>query len=317
MAARRLRRLGRGILATLAVLAVLIVAVLAAGTLYTWNAERTHRHHNAFTADGIIVKAGTREVTRGARHLVVLVHGFSASPMTMAPFLEAFRGTTDVDVWAPLLAFHGRSLADFRRFDPATIRDDLAARLAERAEGYDEVTIIAHSFGGAVVADLLARRALPEGARVILFAPALHIPANTRANRLSLEAFRLFASYCDIAPIGCRVPDPDPGADDATRAAQYAQTIFFYLVPDAVLALFDYADVLAPMTAAITAPIDIVMAKDDRSVDYAMTAQMCAAMRACTMHALPKGGHLAQLGPEGPALSALLVALATGAGVAN
>jgi len=294
----------------LVVLFLVLVAVFwGTGRIYDANAERIHAHINDFGPDGVIAKARERVLERGSGRLVVLVHGFGASPMTMAPIFEAFAANTDADLWAPLLEFHGRTLQRFNAFDADRIRDNLAERLKERMKGYEEVVIIAHSFGGAMVTELVASGEIPGSARIILLAPAIDIIKNTRKTALELKAFRLWASYCDFVEIGCKVPDP-VGVDPTGIEDIYAQTIFFTIVPDPVLRLFAYADAVAPLVGGIKRPVDIVMAKDDGEVDFAGTQAICAGLRACRLYAFETGGHALMFGANGAALATLFLRLA-------
>ena len=299
---RRLRRI-------LALLATLVVLFLATGALNDWNARRVHRHHNHIGADGIAERARTQDLLRGSDTLVALVHGFGATPQVYDAIALRFTQETDADLWLPLLAQHGRSLDDFRAFDPPRIRADLLARLEARAANYERVVVVAHSFGGAMVADLLARGALPANVTPILFAPAVHILGDDDTNRLSLHAFGLWASYCDIVAFGCDTPNP-ASAGPTGIVELYATNYFFYLVVAPILALFDYADGLAEPVAAIAAPVNIVMAHDDARVDFPATQAMCAAMAACRMHVLPLGSHNPQFSTAGSTLAALLIRLA-------
>ncbi|WP_018699176.1 alpha/beta hydrolase [Amorphus coralli] len=299
---RRARRL-------LILLLVLVAVFWGTGWIYERNAERIHAHINDVQPDGVLYKARERVLERGSKRIVVLVHGFGASPMTMLPIFDAFAERTDADLWAPLLDYHGRSLQRFAAFDAEAIRDDLAARLTQRIQGYDEVVVIAHSFGGAMLADLVADGAIPDTATVLLLAPAVDIRANTETTTLQLQAFRLWSAYCDIVAFGCTVPNPK-GVDAQARADIYAQTIFFFIVPDAVLQLFDYADAIAPAVAGIDRPIDIVMARDDAEVSYAGTETLCAGLSTCRLYAFETGGHALMYGANSAALNTLFLRLA-------
>ncbi|MEW5423517.1 alpha/beta hydrolase [Amorphus sp. 3PC139-8] len=290
--------------------AIVVVAVfLGTGWIYEWNAERIHRHHNDFGADGIIAKARERLLERGSDRLVVLVHGFGASPMTMAPIFDAFADNTDADLWAPLLAYHGRTLERFAAFDADAIRADLADRMAARMKNYDEVVVIGHSFGGALVTDLVAQGTIPESATVLLLAPAIDIIANTRTTALELEAFRVWSAYCDIVEFGCKTPNPKRNDRKAVEEI-YAQAIFFFIVPDAVLQLFDYADAVAPSVDGIDRAVAIVMAKDDGEVDFDGTRAMCGRLADCRFFGLEAGGHAPMFGATAETLNALLLRLA-------
>ena len=123
-------RRGRRALRLIVVLLVLVAVFWGTGWIYERNAERIHAHVNDFQADGVIRKARERVLERGSNRLVLLVHGFGASPMTMLPIFDAFAEKTDADLWAPLLLDHGRSLQRFAAFDADAIRDDLAARMS-------------------------------------------------------------------------------------------------------------------------------------------------------------------------------------------
>lgn len=305
MARRSRRRIRRFVIFA----AVAVAVFLGTGWIYEGNAERTHRHIHFFGPDGVIYKARERVLERGSNRLVVLVHGFGASPMTMMPIFDAFADGTDADLWAPLLDYHGRTLQRFAAFDADAIRDDLAARMSERMDGYDEVVVIAHSFGGAMAADLVASGGIPERATVLLLAPAVDIIANTRTTALELQAFRLWSAYCDIWEIGCKVPSPK-GIDADGVEDVYAQTIFFYIVPNAVLQLFDYADAIAAKVAGISRPVDIVMARDDGEVDFEATKALCERLAACRLYAFETGGHAPMFGATRETLNSLLLRLA-------
>lgn len=286
----------------------LVVLFVGTGFLNDWNARRVHRHHNDIGADGIAERARTAQLARGGKTLVVLVHGFGATPQTYRGIAEAFAAETEADLWVPLLAQHGRSLDAFRAFDPAAIRADFLERLNRRIEGYDKVVAVGHSFGGALLFDLMARGALPERVEPILFAPAVHILGNDTTNRLSLNAFGLWASYCDVEEFGCLSPNPKMAGPTGTIEL-YQDNYFFTFVVRAILALFDYADTLVGEGGAIETPINVVMARDDLRVDFPATVEMCAEMAACRMHALPLGSHNPQLSAARGTLSALLMRL--------
>ena len=160
-----------------------------------------------------------------------------------------------------------------------------------------------------MVTALVASGEIPESARILLLAPAIDIIKNTEKTALELKAFRLWSSYCDFVEIGCKVPNPI-GVDPAAVEDIYAQNIFFYIVPDAVLQLFAYADAVAPLVGGIKRPIDIVMARDDGEVNFAGTREICSGLSSCRLYAFETGGHAPMFGSNSAALNSLLLRLA-------
>ncbi|MEM8853570.1 MAG: alpha/beta hydrolase [Pseudomonadota bacterium] len=296
--------------------AIIVIAVVGSGLLYALVLERNHLKIHYFE-DGIIQKAQSREVTRGSDTLAVVIHGYTASPMTMAPILDRLREDTDYDLWAPLLKYHGRTLSAFRAFDPAELVEDVRARLEGKAEGYDRLILIGHSLGGAVLYDLALRDALPEGAHLILLAPSIAIREDTPSNRWKIRAFRLFAPYCDFAFLGCHTPNPRSSDGNATvnpLPALYAQTIFFVTMMTPALTLFDYANTLWAEAERLDRPITIIMGNDDNSVPYETIKALCERLAACAFHTIEGASHLAMFGDKAGPYTALIANLAKGAG---
>lgn len=295
-------------------LAGIVIFVVGTGLLYALILERNHLKVHYFE-DGIIQKAQSRVVERGSDTLVVVIHGYTASPMTMAPILERLQADTGFDLWAPLLKYHGRTLSAFRAFDPAGLVEDLRSRLEERASAYDTVVLIGHSLGGAALYDLALRKALPEGAQLIMLAPSIAIRENTASNRWKIRAFRIWAPYCDFAFLGCRTPNPrssDGNAADNPMPALYAQTVFFVTMMTPALILFDYAEALWAKAEALEHPITVVMGDDDNSVPYGTIKSLCDRLPACTFHTIEGASHLAMFGDKADAYTGLITKLVKG-----
>lgn len=108
-----------------------------------------------------------------AMRAVLCIHGYAGYPGELAlPARRLYEAGFDVVV--PRLPGHGTSGADFMR----SRKDDWVGAaekaLVELGGQYQEVSLVGHSMGGAIAVLLASRHPV---ASVVLYAPALHIPA--------------------------------------------------------------------------------------------------------------------------------------------
>ena len=128
---------------------------------------------------------------------IVLVHGLGVSSRYMRPAAE--RLAQSVPVYAPDLPGFGRSAKPERALDVRGLADALARWMELSGIGWP--TLVGHSFGCHVVADLAARQ--PDAiSRVVLAAPMADPRSRTAARqlaRLLLDAAREPLSLIPLA----------------------------------------------------------------------------------------------------------------------
>jgi carboxylesterase len=106
---------------------------------------------------------------------VVLVHGFTASPVTTRP-LGQHLAAAGYTVEVPVLPGHGtsvRDLATTRYADWFAAVERLTRHVAERC---DRVVVVGHSMGGTIALDLAARRPTLVDALVVINPQVLDPP---------------------------------------------------------------------------------------------------------------------------------------------
>ncbi len=108
-----------------------------------------------------------REKSGGHRALLLL-HGFSSTPHTFKPFIEALYPDYDA-VYAPLLPKHGENLAEFSRLTAQELLDFIDALGKKLTEAYHQVDVVGLSLGGVLAHHFC--RSFPAN-NLFLLAPA-------------------------------------------------------------------------------------------------------------------------------------------------
>jgi esterase/lipase len=208
------------------------------------------------------VRQGCREFTLGSgRHAILMVHGFNDSPRVyhkMAGVL-AGRGFTCRAMRLPGFAIPIPETLRYRKEEWLSATELELERLREQ---YEQVSVVGHSLGGAILVNVLARR--PDLAdRAVLLAPAIAV-SNARSPLLPTRTWHaigcrtLLFSHLTESPFRFDAQHPD---------AEHYQWMsrFAYLSTYAELfALFDGA---ANGADQFRVPFLMAISRQDRVVD--------------------------------------------------
>lgn len=159
---------------------------------------------------------------------VLCIHGYAGYPGELAlPARHLFEAGFDVVV--PRLPGHGTSGVDFMR----SRKDDWVGvaeeTLIDLNGQYREVSLVGHSMGGAIAVLLASRHPV---ASVVLYAPALHIPALNHSLISLLSLFVRRKRVAWSADPRFTFFDERDADDDAYLGAEYWSWLYFTQLRD-------------------------------------------------------------------------------------
>ena len=110
-------------------------------------------------AQGIIEGEGPIEVKRGGKEAFIFIHGFMAYPSGFKETIEVLKNNLPhVDLYAPLLPYHGRGLKEAKKFNNRVIESYVNSFIKDKAEQYDKIYVVASSYAGAILSKLLLEK---------------------------------------------------------------------------------------------------------------------------------------------------------------
>ncbi len=196
------------------------------------------------TGDGALGRTG-----------VVVVHGFTANPVSTRPLGQRL-AAAGYTVEVPLLPGHGTSHHDLARTgyaDWAGAVEEVIDRLVDRC---DRVALFGHSMGGTISLDLAARRAEAIDA-VAVINPAIRAPSGLLARLAPVLGYLVPYLPRDLAGL-----PTDDIALDGTEESAYA------LVPArAAASLLRELDRIRAGLLDVTAPLLVIRSPQDHTVD--------------------------------------------------
>ena len=279
----------------LLVLAAFFASVLIAGKLLDMEAERVVTQLYERDSSGIILGLGEKHYENNHAKAVVLIHGFLENSEVYDDYLKKLTDLDQLDVYVPLLPFHGRDLQTAANFSNQKIADFLADYLGKIASAHTTVTVVGVSYGGAQLLSLDKEERLPDNTRLVLYAPAVYIISNTSMGKLKVYAYSLFRNYCNYAALGCAYPVLDSG-DDTAREFLIYETNLRYKVISAVKELFIQDDQVRDHLAEIKHPFHLIIAKDDNRVSYPDQNRICQQNSFCSALVYESGRHVIHAG---------------------
>ncbi len=127
---------------------------------------------------------------------VILIHGLNQTPSFWNSIINVLKNYR-CDVYAPLLAFHGRDLTALSKLDSNIVQQELVSYLAHpRFKQYNQIVFVAHSFGASqLIKALNSSHIAPLYSNiknVIFYSPAFYANGTTNAvihNLLNLIPF--------------------------------------------------------------------------------------------------------------------------------
>lgn len=216
--------------------------------------------------DGVIVGAQPIRLGAGGRG-ALLLHGFGDTPQSLHPLAEAlYAGGWTIRV--PLLAGHGRSLAEFSRSRATDWLGSARAALEELRRECGAVSVVGQSMGGALATILAAR----EGGVQALALLAPYVGTTPGVARVA----RFHRAAALVAPY-LRTGTARSIADPAARQAALG---FGVTTPRLLRELFAVADAARAAAPAVHVPALVLASPDDPRVPKAAFEAAFAGLRA-------------------------------------
>lgn len=243
---------------------MILLVIVTVALIVCWcrlAARRTERRTTArlpVGLDGIVPGADAIELhVAGARHAVLLLHGFGDTPQSLAYLAHDLRDR-GYSVVVPLLPGHGRTLHAFARSDSAQWMDAARSALGALRARYDQVGVVGLSMGGALATLLAADdAALPA---LVLLAPYLNVPPMLRVLGHLHPVVSVFMPYTSVARGAYSIRDPD----ERSKALSYGAT-----TPRLIAELVRLADRARAAQPRVTAPTLVAQSREDNRVDPA------------------------------------------------
>ncbi|MEX2549447.1 MAG: alpha/beta fold hydrolase [Nitriliruptoraceae bacterium] len=189
-----------------------------------------------------------------ARTAVVVVHGFTTSPIVTRP-LGQHLAAAGYTIEVPLLPGHGTSHHDLAE----TRYDDWAGAVARLLDHFgarcDQVVLIGHGLGGTIALDLASQRPQDVAALVVIN-PRLSPPARVRQRSVGV-LHRLFP----LLPRAIIGLPPDDVALDGVEQQAYA-----WVPTRAARSLWAALPRVHSQLPSVVAPLLVVRSPQDRTV---------------------------------------------------
>ena len=272
------------------IIIILLIIVKIVGIFLDKASEKFIYQLHSRDSEGIIANFNDIEIVNNNKKALILIHGFSDSPSSFNNIINKVMKHNIVDIYVPLLPFHGRSLENRSKQDYKQIILFLKNYISSISNKYDQITLLGFSFGGVLLIDGMKNNWIPENSNLILYSPAVYIKPNTLFNRIKLKIYSLFfRKYCDYEMLGCRV-DLNSG-DYIAKLNILNKKTLHYTVIDAVANLFDADLEYRDDYSKINKPFHLIIAEDDNRVSYAEVSKHCNVNKNCILHSFPSGRH--------------------------
>ena len=267
-------------------------AVIGADAIYaSWTNRRLAAWEATVerNADGVRAGCEEFEVGEGAA-AAILVHGFADSPLVWRGFAEAL-AEHDVTCRAIRLPGFAKPMEAFRRTRLRDWLDHLDRTVHALEQTHDEVWLIGHSMGGALV----TRYALEQSrARrvdgIVLLAPLIEV-SSARSPVLSPRAWYRIADNCLIFTDVIESPF-SPNVTDSDALEGY--TIDRFIPRQVYQEMFQLADSIEDRAPELEAPLLLITGGRDRIIDSRAAESFFEAAGSSRKRrlSLPDAGHL-------------------------
>lgn len=273
--------------------AVLLIALLGIFIIYNYFADRLletiHRSSKPFDSYGVIIGEEAVEIKRGGDVALIIVHGYTSSPSRFHKFIEFLKtDAKHVDIFAPLLPFHGKGLEEFKSFNNDEIEKFVKKFLDEKSKEYKKIVVIGESYGALVLADILQSTQY-HNATIIFSSPGFFLQANTPMMRAKMYIASKVMDYCP----SCYGPyTTDEYSKVHARYAQKHGVVCF----KSFLELLKLDTITSNALSHLQSPFTIIASRDDDVVDINKLENACKQNPKCTPFFVPDGGHFVHWG---------------------
>lgn len=280
------------------------------GKLLDLEAERLVTQLYPRDDQGIIVGQQAQKINHHAKRALILIHGFSESPETYSEIISDLKNKTNMDIYAPLLLFHGRDLPTAAQLDNRVVLDDLKQSIQTLSKQYKVLTLVGLSYSGTLLIELASRQELPENIHLILVSPAIFIQSNTWFGRVSARIYGWWRHYCNYSVLGCDFPTYESGDQVAHKKFDEEKTLRYTIIP-ALRQVYELDLKNRDGLLKINRPYDLIVAEDDNRVDFKRQEIACKQnSQYCHFHPFPSGKHMIHWGGQKQKFERLLIKLA-------
>jgi esterase/lipase len=253
--------------------------------------ETIHKSSKPHDVSGAMIGEEAVEIKRGdAQAALIIIHGYTSSPSRFHHLITFLKSSAvDVDIYAPLLPFHGRALEEFKSFNNDEIKKFVKAFLDTKAKEYKKLVVIGESYGAAVLADLLQTSGQYPNAKFIFSSPGIFLNCNTAMQRMQIFMASKFMDYC-------------PSCYGPYTTDQYSKIHARYAQKHGVVCFKSFGEMLKMDLIArqaltkIQNPYTIIASRDDDVVNIQALESTCAQNMHCTSFIFDDGGHFVHWG---------------------
>lgn len=241
-------------------LALLGALAVGARLAYPKLMERRAARRRKLGADGIIEGAASVELRREGAPGVLLLHGGFDTPQVVHG-LATYLHEHGFSIRAPLLAGHGRSLAELSKSSSATWHRQVAEEYDSMRRSHSRLAVVGLSMGGALALKLASKRTdLPA---LVLLAPYVDMPA-------AIKRMAATAAYW-----GWLLPYFSSGGKRSVHDREAAARGLGHgvLTPAALRALFDVMTDAVAALPNVESPTLVIQSREDNRIAAAGAEQ--------------------------------------------
>ncbi|MDB2592697.1 alpha/beta hydrolase [Gammaproteobacteria bacterium] len=279
------------------------------GQFLDWEAERVVGQLYSRDHKGVILGADTIEYKNHHKRALILIHGWSDSPATFYQTAQINPLRNAFDIYVPRLPFHGMNLATMAQLDNDVAVKQLSRDIRNIADRYQSVTVVGHSYGGALIVEMIKRRIIPDHVNVVLYAPGINIKrVDQPKNAIGAKLYGLWRKYCNYPQLGCTSLRNQ--YDQKTR--QYYANRFVnivYFVMPSMQAVVELDHMNRSYLSRMSHPFSLIAVENDHVIDYDQLKLVCKINPACQFYHLSHGGHMAHVSNHAEQFNQLLLSI--------
>lgn len=292
-------------------LVIVLVGFFVVGKLLDLEAERVIQQLYARDNQGII--QGQQDIIweqeNNNQEALILIHGFGSSPEVYKETIQAIKNSVNMDIYAPLLPFHGRNLEAASKMQMKEMEAYLEKYIKKQAEKYKKIHVVGHSMGGLLLSNLASQEVLPDNSQLILYAPAIFIKNNTWIYIAGIRIYTLWRYYSNYALLGTDFSSYE-SVDRVAKTRLEKDRNLRYMPIDAVARMYRLDLNSRKYIDQWTRPYVLIGAMDDNRIDIAKLKTSCELNKKyCTFYGFETGRHFLHWGTNKKAFEALIINL--------
>lgn len=222
--------------------------------------ERRAKKRRRLGDNGIIIGAEPIELRLDGAPAILLLHGGGDTPQIVSALARHLH-SRGFAVRVPLLAGHGRALAEWRKVGADAWQSQVRDEYETLRKSHSWVGIVGLSMGGALAVWLAAERG--DVPALVLLAPYLDMPSSVR---LAARCSNLWGIVLPYAPSGGARSIHDAEA----AAAGLGHGVF---TPAALRALASVVSSARRALPRLTSPTLVVQSREDNRIPAALTTR--------------------------------------------